>query len=53
MAAHILGKLHYEQHGKHAPVIHGNPYGHRMWVYRTAHFSTFAPSPSSAIASRG
>lgn len=44
MAAHILGKLHYEQHGKHGPVmlfIHGNPYDHRMWLYQMAHFSTW------------
>jgi len=44
LAAHILGKLHYEQHGKHGPLmlfIHGNPYDHRMWLYQMAHFSTW------------
>ncbi|HUY20175.1 MAG TPA: alpha/beta hydrolase [Candidatus Binataceae bacterium] len=44
MAAHISGKLHYEQHGKHGPVmlfIHGNPYDHRLWMYQTAHFSSW------------
>jgi len=44
VASHIPGKLHWEQHGKHGPVmlyIHGNPYDHRLWLYQTAHFSTW------------
>jgi pimeloyl-ACP methyl ester carboxylesterase len=44
LAAHIPEKLHYEQHGKHGPVmffIHGNPFDHRLWLYQTAHFSTW------------
>ncbi|HEY7062809.1 MAG TPA: alpha/beta hydrolase [Chloroflexota bacterium] len=44
MAEHIPGRLHWEQHGKYGPVmlfVHGNPYDHRLWLYQTAHFSTW------------
>jgi pimeloyl-ACP methyl ester carboxylesterase len=44
VAEHIPGKLHLEQHGKQGPVmffVHGNPYDNRLWLYQTAHFSTW------------
>jgi 3-oxoadipate enol-lactonase len=44
MAAHVPGKLHWEQHGKHGPWMffaHANPYDHRLWLYQTAHFSNW------------
>jgi pimeloyl-ACP methyl ester carboxylesterase len=44
VANHIPGPLHYESQGKHGPLMlfmHGNPYDHRLWMYQTAHFSTW------------
>jgi pimeloyl-ACP methyl ester carboxylesterase len=44
MAAHINGKLHWEQLGKTGtPIafVHPNPMDHTCWIYQMAHLSTW------------
>ena len=36
-------RIHYEVSGEGFPMVfvHANPFDHRLWMYQTAHFSTF------------